>query len=71
MAQHRSTTLPVKRSLRSYALAALHADGAVVWQLPDGSHVESRDTWAPGTTGLSPTPADPALVGWTRLTPAP
>lgn len=71
MAQHRSTVLPAKRALRSYALAALHRGGSVVWQTAAAEIVESRETWPDGTAGLSATPADPEAAGWTRLTSAP
>lgn len=45
--------------------------GAVVWRTAAAEIVEARDTWPDGTAGLSATPADPAAVGWTRLTPPP
>jgi hypothetical protein len=45
MAQYRSIVLPSKRALRAYVLATLHRDSAVVWELPDGAHVESRASW--------------------------
>ncbi len=70
MAQHRSTVLPVKRALRSYALAALHRGGSVVWQTAAAEIVESRETWPDGTTGLAETPNNPAVFGWQRLTPS-
>jgi len=66
MAQYKSVTLPVIPFAR-----ALHRASAVVWQLNNGSTVESRASWDPGTQGLSETPADPEGQGWTRLTPVP
>jgi hypothetical protein len=71
MAQYRSLVLPAKRALRAYVLATLHRDSAVVWQTAAAEIVESRDVGPDGTAGLSATPADPASLGWTRLTPAP
>ena len=69
MAQHRSLVLPAKRALRAYVLATLHRDSAVVWQTAAAAIVESRDVWPDGTTGLAETHADPAALGWARLTP--
>lgn len=76
MAQYRSITLPPAGVVRGIMLAAVHAQSAVVWQRSDGSHVESRASWSsppegPDPAALTETPADPAALGWTRLTPAP
>lgn len=57
MAQYRTVTLPPSNTFaRALHLAALHRVSAVVWQLNDGSCVESRSAWDPGTQGLSETP---------------
>jgi hypothetical protein len=71
MAQHRSITLPPADVVRGIYLAAVARENAVVWQTAAAEIVESRETWPGGTAGLTTTPADPAALGWTRLTPAP
>lgn len=74
MAQYRTlTTFPPAATAVAHhrALVRLHADGAVVWQTAAAEIVESRETWPDGTAGLTATPADPEVAGWTRLTPAP
>ena len=69
MASYRPITLPAVDALRSYVLSALARGGATVYQRADGSHVESRETWPDGSTGLSNTPGNPEMSGWVRLTP--
>ena len=69
MASHRTVTLPPSGFLRALRLSSVARDGAIVYELPDGSHVESRASWPDGTTGLAETHADPAALGWARLTP--
>ena len=77
MASYRPITLPAVDALRSYVLSALARGGATVYQRADGSHVESRASWAsppagPDPATLTETPADPvATLGWTLLAAPP
>ena len=77
MAHYSLTTLPPAGLARGILLAAVADEGATVYQRADGSHVESRASWAsppagPDPATLTETPADPvATLGWTLLAAPP
>jgi len=76
MATYQTVLLPPGGVARGVHLASVHRAGGAVWERPDGSHVESRETWpsppeGPAPATLTATPADPESLGWRRITATP